>query len=280
MAQRSDRLEAAKLRGKLFFTCLAAFARVGRAALRVFTERQYTRERGEAASLLTPALIASISFFIALLPSMPARELRLGRSPRMPVLIWTDASWENGFGALGIVIYLPYGKDGKGAFLFSFLIVPGWLIALLVPKKQHIGQLEILAAVYVYLSVPQLVAGELIIHMVDNTSAIFSLVRGYSSKEDSAALVNIFHLVCAVIRPEVLWDYIESKANVADLPSRLEFEYLLALGATFFPIVLPPPGMWSSPLEAWLAVSEMLAPHAPRRRLRAGRRSSKRPAPA
>lgn len=120
---------------------------------------------------------------------------------------------ESGFGALGIVIYSPYGNDGKGAFLFSFLIVPGWLIALLVPKKQHIGQLEILAAICVYLSVPQLVAGELIIHMVDNTSAVFSLVHGYSSKEDSAALVNIFHLVCAVIRPEALWDYIESNAK-------------------------------------------------------------------
>ena len=84
--------------------------------------------------------------------------------------------------------------------------------------------------------------------------------------------------MCAVIRPEVLWDYIESKANVADLPSRLEFEYLLALGATFFPIVLPPPEMWTSPLEAWTAISAMLAPHAPRRRLRSGR--SKRPAPS
>ena len=54
-----------------------------------------------------------------------ARELHLGRSPRMLVLIWTDASWENGFGALGIVTYWPYGDDGKGAFLFSFRIVPG-----------------------------------------------------------------------------------------------------------------------------------------------------------
>ena len=104
--------------------------------------------------------------------------------------------------------------------------------------------------------------------MVDNTSAIFALVRGYSSKEDSAALVNIFHVVCAITKVRVLWDYIESAANVADLPSRLDFEYLASLGAGFFSIVLPPPAMWESPLEAWLLLSASIpAPEpAPSRR--------------
>ena len=53
------------------------------------------------------------------------------------------------------------------------------------------------------------------------------------------ALVNIFHPVCAILLPEVLCDYIESKANVADL---LELAYLLALGVAFLPTAPPAAG--------------------------------------
>ena len=61
------------------------------------------------------------------------------------------------------------------------------------------------------------------------------------------ALVNIFHPVGAILLPEVLCDYIESKANVADL---LELAYLLALGVAFLPTVPPPPEMWTTPLPS------------------------------
>ena len=89
------------------------------------------------------------------------------------------------------------------------------------------------------------------------------------------ALVNIFHPVGAILLPEVLCDYIESKANVADL---LELAYLLALGVAFLPTAPPPPETWTTPLESWPAVFATLAPHAPRHRLRAGR--TKRPSPS
>ena len=268
--------QASKLRGKLFFLCLAAFACVGRAPLRAFTARQYSRASGEAASRLDAALVGAIAFFLAVLPSLPSREIQLERVHYRPVLLWTDASWEKGVGALGIVVYLPHANGGRGAFMYSYLVVPAWLIALLVPKAQHIGQLEILAAVCAYLSLPSLLTEEHVIHMVDNTSAIYSLVRGYSSKADSAALVNIFHILCAAIGVRVLWDYIESKANVADLPSRLDFAYLVSLGAVYFTLVLPPPEMWSSPLSAWRAIFTSLPARAPPHRRGARGRGSRR----
>ena len=267
---------ASKLRGKLFFLCLAAFACVGRAPLRAFTERQYSRARGESASRLDGALVGAIAFFLAVLPSLPSREIQLERVHYSPVLIWTDASWEQGVGALGIVVYFPRANGGRGLFMYSYMVVPAWLISLLVPKAQHIGQLEILAAVCAYLSIPKLLVGEHVIHMVDNTSAIYSLVRGYSSKPDSAALVNIFHVLCAAIGVRVLYDYIESKANVADLPSRLDFAYLIALGAVYFELVLPPPEMWSSPLAAWRAIFAMIPARAPPHRRGARGRGSRR----
>ena len=74
---------------------------------------------------------------------------------------------------------------------------------------------------------PDLFKGREAIHWIDNTSAISCLLHGYSGKVDSALLVNAFHLFNAGLRVRIHFEYVESKANVADLPSRQEFTYLL-----------------------------------------------------
>ena len=65
-----------------------------------------------------------------------------------------------------------------------------------------------------------------VIHWIDNTSAISCLIHGYSGKADSALLVNAFNLFNAGLKSRIHYEYVESKANVADLPSRQEFEFL------------------------------------------------------
>eukprot|EP00966_Prymnesium_polylepis_P215970 4999893-Prymnesium_polylepis.1 len=58
-----------------------------------------------------------------------------------------------------------------------------------------------------------------VIHFVDNTSAVYGLVKGYSARPDSAGVILAFHL-CGLARRLVQLNYVASKANVADLPSR------------------------------------------------------------
>ena len=92
------------------------------------------------------------------------------------------------------------------------------------------------------------------IHWIDNTSAISCLLHGYSGKADSAKLVNAFHLFMAGLRSHVHFEYVESKANVADLPSRQSFEFVLSeLSSSPVKFDMFDAATWSGPLRNFLS---------------------------
>ena len=123
-------------------------------------------------------------------------------------------------------------------------------------SKQKIGQCEILAAIAVYFTFPDLCRDRQVIHWIDNTSAISCLVHGYSGKVDSALLVNAFNLFNAGLKARVHYEYVESAANVADLPSRRDFSYLLSvLKSDSVPMVIPEAATWLGPLRHFLRLS-------------------------
>ena len=245
--------DAASLRGKLYFAATTAYGRVGRAALQPILQRQ---ERDAGRASLTPALVRALSFFITLLNNMPDREISLGSQGRPPILVWSDASWEGGIGRLGFVVYDP----DTGAYFESDSDVPQFILDFFVAKKQKIGQCEILAATAVYSSLPDLFRRRRVIHWIDNTSAISCLIHGYSGKPDSALLVNAFHLFNAGLRADVHFEYVESKSNVADLPSRGEFLYVReVLGARRVEFEFHNYATWHGPLRAFLTSSVLPA---------------------
>eukprot|EP00966_Prymnesium_polylepis_P039768 923189-Prymnesium_polylepis.1 len=59
-----------------------------------------------------------------------------------------------------------------------------------------------------------------VIHFVDNTSTVYGLVKGYSARPYSAGVILAFHLCDLALCCGVWFNYVASKANVADLPSR------------------------------------------------------------
>ena len=111
----------------------------------------------------------------------------------------------------------------------------------------------------VYSTYPDLFAGRRAIHFIDNTVALAALVHGYAGKPDLAKIVNVFYLQAAALRTSVYLDWVPSKANIADLPSRealleLSFE-LRGLGwspADIHELRVPSVGEWHSPLESWI----------------------------
>ena len=241
---------AASLRGKLYFAATTAYGRVGRAALQPILQRQ---EREGERNSLTPAMVRALSFFITLLNHMPDREITLGSQGTSPVIVWSDASWEAGVGRLGFVVYDPSSDE----FYESDSPIPQYILDFFVVKKQKIGQCEILAATAVYSSLPTLLRGRRVLHFIDNTSAISCLLHGYSGKPDSALLVNAFHLYNAGLKADIHFEYVESKANVADLPSRGEFEFLRSprpsgLAARRVQFVFHSEATWSGPLRAFI----------------------------
>ena len=254
---------ASSLRGKLYFAVTTAYGRVGRAALQPILQRQEGRDVGHR---LSPALIVALKFFVTLLNYMPDREIRFDRSAMRPLLVWSDASWEGGVGHLGFVAFdperLPYDPcdPDSGQWLYSESPVPSHILDMFVAKRQKIGQYEIAAAFMVYPSLagafPSSISRRRVVHWIDNTSAISCLLNGYSGKPDSALLVNAFHLFNArdSVRAHVHFEYVESAANVADLPSRLDLRFVRdVLRARFVPPTLLDECTWRGPLRGFLA---------------------------
>ena len=96
---------------------------------------------------------------------------------------------------IGFVIFIPDEGTGpsppplcmpKGRWLHSHLHVPASFMRAFVARKQYICQLELLGAVAVYYSPPQVFAGRQVIHFIDNAAALAGLAKNASSAEDSA----------------------------------------------------------------------------------------------
>ena len=273
--------EAGKLRGKLYFTLSSTYANVGRAATLALVQRQY---RDKDTSFLAGSdLHHSLLFFAALLsndattgePILPPLTVPVVPDSTPPLLVYTDAAFSlrrtrrklSGAlcedqrarhlgGGLGIVVYDPV--DGTVRYAGA---PPDWPTLLNFwpgDRKTYIAQLEVLAAISVYFTYPDLFAGRRVNHFIDNTVALSALVHGYSGKPDLATMVNAFYLQLTGLRSAVYFEYVPSKANIADLPSRDAWRELrLALaGYPRHPtdtgtLLVPDLDAWRGPLVRW-----------------------------
>ena len=138
--------------------------------------------------------------------------------------------------------------------------VPDEILAALLARKQQIGQAEMLGAIVPCLSMPEALAGRDVLHWIDNTSAKAALVHGYSGMPDSARIAHAFHAWNMGLAARVWFEYVPSKANIADLPSRRAFaELQLELAGWASPLddvahalVMPTVDQWDSPLDSWV----------------------------
>ena len=187
---------------------------------------------------------------------------------RKPVLVWTDAMWKPSAEAparIGFVVFVPSDddeeEDGEGArprgtWYHSSLVVPADFMRTFVERKQYIGQLELLGAVAVYYSAPELFRDRRVIHFIDNASALASIVKGYSSAADSARIVHSFWALICGLAADAWFFFVPSEANVADWPSRGDLSYVEGvLGSSWLDTKLPPIESWGSVLEALAAAA-------------------------
>ena len=77
-------------------------------------------------------------------------------------------------------------------------------------------------------------------------------------KPDLAKAVNVFYLQMMALRASVYFDWVPSKANIADAPSRYAFaeaRYELSVfklrGGMPDPLLVPSVATWSAPLSRW-----------------------------
>ena len=128
--------------------------------------------------------------------------------------------------------------------------------------KNNIAELETLAAISAYSTYPSIIAGRKVNHFIDNTVALSALVHGYSGKPDLAKAVNVFYLQMLSLRASVFFDFVPSKANIADLPSRnmfveleRELHGITVRGSAPDTLVVPSVAAWHAPLASWVQAS-------------------------
>ena len=278
--------DSAHLRGRLGFALSPALAGFGRAATLPLVHRQYHELRTD----IPPGseLNHSLHFFLVILPYLPSLRLTLSTadSTEPPLLVYTDASfwWKRTvrvsglrecadersrrrpMGDMGAVVYDPVTGKYKVA-----AATPPWHLykELLPTKKTHIAFLEALAVLCVYSTYPDLFRGRQVTHWVDNSVALSAYVHGYSGKVELAKTVNAFYLQAAGLGTSVFFDYVPSKANIADLPSRgaswqvpLHLRGFLLDSSVPDSLVVPDMATWHGPLHHW--IEHILSSHSPR----------------
>ena len=119
-------------------------------------------------------------------------------------------------------------------------------------RQQQIGQLELLAAAAAYYTLATWLRERDVLHFIDNTAAVCGIAKGYSSKCDSARItcIHTYHALNVDVQAQVHFEWVASEANIADLPSRGQFELLAEFGSRAVPLRVPPISDWLSPEEA------------------------------
>jgi hypothetical protein len=143
-----------------------------------------------------------------------------------PVLVYTDASFhwvldrghEMPHAVLGFYVIDPV----TGVEIYGGGTLPVEFYAYFSKDlRTYITQAELLVAVAIYYTCAPLLRRR-VVHFIDNTGALSALVHGYASKADCARMVNVYHVQAAALGAQFWGEWVPSKANPGDIPTRPE----------------------------------------------------------
>lgn len=239
--------QAGSLRGKLLWVWL--YGKIGRGEIAALADRQYARDVNEdqaqsARYPLTARLHSALGFVAGMLGgALPDIVLKAARRDRKPTLVLTDAMWEGkgvpaGHGHMGFVLWVPL-LTGGGKLAFAEAPAGARLLArlaLLQEKDTYVCQLEAVAMLAPYCcttpGVVESIRATDVVHCADNKGANGAAVKGFSGAADLAVIVSFTRARWHAIDVDPWLEYVRSKSNIADDPSRRDLSLLLAMGAS------------------------------------------------
>ena len=170
-------------------------------------------------------------------------EFPLYRRKDHAVVVFSDASWSTRSSCMGIVVWCPY----RAALYFSSHIVPKHVITLfewLKLQSTYIYQAESLAYTAAYYTYPDILRHRLVHHFIDNIPARSNVIKGSSSSLISSRIVHAYHSKVLELACSPWAGFVYSEDNIADLPSRFEFDLVRRLGGTRVDMVIPSLRAW------------------------------------
>lgn len=216
---------AASLVGKFGFLCSTLFGKIGRACTGPIRARQYSSSLDFS---LNPQITLSLRLMEYFALHCKPRSKMLNYT-RHPLILYTDASDVEGRGedrwVLGAVLVDP----NTDTITHTSWVVPHYVVQNWAPRSNYMGQIGILTGPLALFTWRSLLFKAQFIHFVDNISAASNLIKGFGPIIDSALLVSCYWVAMSQLQAEPYIDYVESKSNLADGPSRLDCSLLAAL---------------------------------------------------
>ena len=227
--------EARTLRGRFQFARCQTFGRCGAVTMHMLGQ---ISEGARGSPALTETLRESLEWLVRILRESRPRELHA--RAHKPLILFVDGACEGSTVTIGAVLF-DAEKPDEGPLFFGATVgvelVELWSRD---QKKQLIGQAEILPTLLARHTWPEIFRNRCNITFIDNDSARFSLVRGYSPVLDSGAMINECRLVDAQLATRSWYARVSTFSNLADGPSRLEFSEVRAfIGARQFEVAVP-----------------------------------------
>ena len=237
--QRMDAGVASQFAGRLSCSVTMAANRVGRAYIKPFYAQSAV-----PLSVMSGWLLNATTWFMAYLSmaasGQGARRMRPGQV--LPhVRMWTDAAGESRMIAAVIEIH--------GEWHYTYMKVPQSLWDQLLPRGDHqIGVQEMLAIVLGLNTFESWMQHSRLTNYIDNDGVLLGVLKASSRAPEVTVMIARLWLLMADWDTTYVAGRVESKANVADGPTRDRWELLEHLKAVYHEPQLPD---WLMDLWQW-----------------------------
>ena len=234
------RAEARSIRGRVLFSRAQVFGKVGASALQALGK---VADCTEGSPALGDRAIAALQWLVAMLQELRPREISVRHEP--PLLLFVDGAYEDPGSepvvTVGAVLFDPTRPE-RGPRYFGQVVGPslvGWWAK--GNKNQLIGQAELLPVLLAKHTWSDAFRNRRCFVFIDNNSARYSLVNGYSPVLDSSQIISDVWLCDATQGVSSWYARVPTASNIADGPSRLRFEVVRSYpNAKCSSIQLPP----------------------------------------
>ena len=86
---------------------------------------------------------------------------------------------------------------------------------------------------------PEMLREADIVHYIDNKPALSCIIKGFSKQDDLCSLTGKLWYEAGKLMSNYRAEYVESKLNLADGPSRDDMSFVESIGATEIPLRFP-----------------------------------------
>ena len=204
--------QASKLRGQAGWAGSLLHGKCGRLALRFLKSRQYS---GDKDTTVNDFAARELQLLLLIAEQAPARSLPILQTAKRPVVIYSDASFENGQARCGWVVFRqdcrPVGQTVK--------VNSEWLAAW-NPRETQIFAAEAFCSLLVPFNLPYMLADQNLLWFVDNEAAASAMIRGSSGSTEVDQIVQLSLILLLRLRARLWIEWINSDANPSDGLSR------------------------------------------------------------